>query len=130
MISSHYDHLIKPHLQSTEYEDLIYQSHILASYAVFLNWVPAFGYLEKADRPDAGTSPAVGLQVETLVAPKDQTPEVLKDLEESSREIEILKLPHPWVTVVGPANYMKPQMIHGQWTLGATVTATGYEDRL
>ena len=75
--------------------------------------VLTFGYLETVDHPDAGKGLAVGLQEEKQVVLKDQMPAVVKGLEESAREIDILKLPHPWVTGVVLANYMQTKLIHG-----------------
>ena len=76
--------------------------------------VLTFGYLETVDHPDAGTALALGLQEEMQVGLKDQMPAVLKGLEESSREIDILKLPHPWVTEGVLGNCMQRKLIHGQ----------------
>lgn len=76
--------------------------------------VLTFGYLETVDHRDGGIGLAVGLQEEKQVVLKDQMPVVLKGLEESAREIDILKLPHPWVTVVVLANCMQTKLIHGQ----------------
>jgi len=73
--------------------------------------VLSFGYLEKVDHPDAGTGLAVGLQGAMQVALKDQMPVILKGLEESARERDILKLQQPWVTVVVLANYMQKKLI-------------------
>jgi hypothetical protein len=80
-----------------------------------------FGYLETRGHLDAGTGPAVGLQEEMQVALKAQTPAVLKGLEESAREMNILIFSHPWVT----------KLIHGQCKMhGLNVTETGFEDPL
>jgi hypothetical protein len=73
-----------------------------------------FGSLETVGHPDAGTDLAVELQVEMQVALEDQMPAVLKLVEESAGEIDTLKLPHLWVTVVVLVNYMQKKLNRGQ----------------
>jgi hypothetical protein len=73
-----------------------------------------FGFPGTVAHPDAGTGLAVGLQEAMQVALEDQTPVVLKGLEESARETGILTLPHLWVTVVVLVNYTQTKPIHGQ----------------
>lgn len=58
------------------------------------------GYLKKVDHPVVGTGPVEGLQEGMQVARKYQRSAALRALEESVREIDILKLPRPLATVV------------------------------